>query len=114
MALKIGFSDMSITSVRASVGKVKATLKVWGATDNTAVDPPVLEEEIWDSNAKIYVEGVDYTTLAERVKKVLQPEAQAKVNYYQTETEKIDNVTSAMSSMVAEVETELTSKEVVK
>ena len=109
MALKIDLSDMSITSIRASMGQVKATLKLWETTDNTSSDPPILEEAIIDSNVKIYVVGETPEALAARIKRNFKNLAQSKIDYLQNEGEKIDNITSAMATMVAGVNSELTS-----
>ena len=108
--MKTEFADMSITSVRASIGRVKGTLRIWDDVDNTAVDPPLLEEEVFDDRAKIYVEGETPEALAARVKKVLQPQVQAKIDYYQTESDNINNVTSAMAAMVADIDGAVTTK----
>lgn len=111
MALKTDLSDMSITSVRASIGRLSATLKIWDAADNTVTDTPLLEEVIVESPVKIYVEGETPEALAARVKEKIKGQVQSKIDYYQTETEKIDNVTSAFQTMMTEVDGKLQSKE---
>lgn len=109
MALKIDLSDMSISSVRASIGKVTVTLKIWNSIDNTITDTPLLEESIIEDVVKIYVEGETPETLAARIKRKIKDKAQGKIDYYTSETTKIDNVTSAFQSMITEVDSELTS-----
>jgi len=109
MPLKTDLSDMSITSVRASIGKVRATLKAWDSEDNT-ISAPLFTEVIEEEPVKIYVEGVDPTTLAGRVKPKIKDKAQSKIDYFQTENGYIDNVTDAFQSMITEIDGELTSK----
>jgi hypothetical protein len=112
MSLKTDLSDMSISSVRASIGRLNVTLKIWNEVDNTMGDP-IIEEVITEDNVKIYVEGVDPTDLAERVRVKIKGQAQSKIDYYQNETEKIDNVTSAFQAMVTTVDGELQSRKII-
>ena len=109
MALKTDLSDMSITSVRASMGQIKATLKLWEIGDNTVSDPPILEMPIIDNNVKIYVAGETPDALAARIKRSFKNLAQSKIDYLQSEGTKIDNVTSAFQTMITEIDGELTS-----
>lgn len=110
MPLKTDLSDMSITSMRPTIGQLRVTLKAWDENDNTMIDPPVLQETITEHNVKYYVEGEDPTTLAERVKSKVQDQVQGKVNYYQEETERINNVTSAFQDMITDVDGTVISK----
>ena len=110
MTLKTDLSDMSISSVRPSIAKLTVTLKAWESEDNTTTDDPVLEETITEDNVKIYVEGEDPTTLAERVRDKLQGKIQGEIDYYQNETEKIDNVTSAFQDVITDVDGTVTSR----
>lgn len=110
MALKTDLSDMSISSVRASMGQVKATLKLWEIEDNTVTDPPILEMAIIDNNVKIYVAGETPEALAARIKRSFKNLAQSKIDYLQNEGGNIDNVTSVFQAMITEIDGELTSK----
>jgi len=109
MPLKTDLSDMSISSVRASIAKVNVTLKAWNETDNSTTDPPVLQKVITENNVKIYVEGQTPEELAERIKKDIKSQAQEKIHYYQTEQGHINNVTSAFQSMINDVDDQLIS-----
>lgn len=114
MALKTDLSDMSIVSTRASIARVNVTLKIWESEDNTVTDTPLLEEVITENNVKVHVEGETPEALAARIKSKIKGQAQGKIDYYQNETENIDNITSAFQDIITEVDGELTSKEIVK
>ena len=109
--MKTDLSDMSITSVRASIGQVRTTLKIWNDIDNTTSDDPVLEKIITEDNVKIYVEGETPEALAARVKSKIKDQVQGNIDNYQNETEKINNITSAFQTMITQVDGELQSKE---
>jgi hypothetical protein len=108
--MKTDLSDMSLSSVRPSIGRLTAVLRAWNATDNTVTDEPVLDKTIAEDNVKIYVEGETPEALAERVREKVREQAQAAINYYQDENEKIGNVTSAFQSMITDVDGALTSR----
>jgi hypothetical protein len=107
MALKTDFSDISITSMRASIATVVCTLKAWEAIDNTISATPVIEEKVQENNVKIYVEGETPEKLAARIKDKLKDSAQGKIDYYNTEQGKINTATSAFTTMVSDIDGEL-------
>jgi len=109
MELKSDLSDMSISSIRASIAKLRVTLRAWDAQDNT-MGEPLFQEIIEEQPVKIYVEGVDATTLAARVKPKIKDKVKAKIDSYQTENDKINNVTPAFQSAITEIDGELAIK----
>jgi len=114
MALKTDLSDMSISSIRASIAKVNVTLKCWGEADNTITADPVLEKTVTENNVKIFVQDQTPEQLAARIKEDIKTKSQGEINYYQNEQGKIDTVTSAFQNMVTEVDGELTGELTIK